>query len=162
MKKTYTVFSFILVISSWLWAQNLSLSLNTNNDAQRQENWNLSIQLQEIGSLNKAFAFSFPASTNFTPITIKSANRTFWLKNDSTFPDSENVVHWEKVDSLLILRFAPNISFANSNLTIQLNLTNRDRGQSKGQIKWLNLQQNGQPGALLDQAEFNFQQGMTR
>lgn len=162
MKNKSLLISILLILNSSLWAQNYSLSVKTNFTPQRTENWNLSIQLQGAGDAGNAFALSFPANTNFTPVKINSDGKNFWIKNDSEFPDSNNVVHWEIADSLLILRFAPNTTFTANNLTVQLNITNSRPGQSKGQIKWLTLQQNGQPAAQLGQAEFQFQQGMTR
>ncbi|MCD6375752.1 MAG: hypothetical protein J7L94_09520 [Caldisericaceae bacterium] len=162
MKSKSLIISLFLILNSFLWAQNYSLSVKTNFTPQRAENWNLSIQLQSVGNAGHAFALSFPANTNFTPVKIDSDVKNFWLKNDPEFPDSNNVVHWEKVDSLLILRFAPNTTFNTNSLTVQLNITNSRPGRSRGQIKWLAVQQNGQPTTQLGQAEFQFQQGMTR
>ncbi len=162
MKSKGLIISLFLILNSFLWAQNYSLSVKTNFTPQRAENWNLNIRLQGVGNAGHAFALSFPANTNFTPIKINSDVQSFWLKNDSEFPDSNNVVHWEKVDSLLILRFAPNTSFNTNSLTVQLNITNSRPEQSRGQIKWLTVQPNGQPATRLGQAEFQFQQSMTR
>ncbi len=162
MKRIYFSILMFLLFGNVLLAQNYSISVKSNFDLNRKENWNFSLRLNGLQNITQGFALIFPPNTNVVPVQVLSGTKSFWLKKSDITPDSNNVIHWEKADSLLVFRFAPNVVFEGGILTVQLNLTNSRPGQAKGQLKWVRLQPNGRPGALLSQAEIQFQQSVTR
>ncbi|APF20273.1 hypothetical protein [Caldithrix abyssi] len=160
--KGFKIIFWLFALGAFLFAQNYSLSLTTNFDPNRSVNWNLAVEINGIQNGERGIALSFPASRNFVPVQIKSGDRSYWLKEADTYPDSDRVIHWEKTDSLMILRFAQNFSAPAGKLTVFLNLANEGQRKTNGKLKLMALLAQGRLGAILSQIEFQIKQSVTR
>lgn len=99
--------SFFIV--QLLWAQNPTLEINLTKRAGAQSDWELNMQLSLTNNLDSGLLIELPPGIKTAPAAVKINDKDIWLKNDSSFPESESVVNWELTTDGLVLRFKKNL-----------------------------------------------------
>lgn len=108
--------SFFIV--QLLWAQNSNLEINLTKRSGAQADWELTLQLSLTNNLDSGLLIELPSRIKTAPAAVKINDKDIWLKNDSSFPESESVVNWESTADGLVFRFKKNLLKAFDRLSV--------------------------------------------
>ncbi len=128
MLKRLLLFVLILFFAqiNTLFAQNSNINGNiiVENNQTRDIRLNLTVNANLLQT--SPLTVEFTNGRNPVLVEVKNNNRNLWLKESDQVPQQAGVVHWQRVDSLLILRVAPQtVSGSDLQLTVRMQARNK-------------------------------------
>lgn len=118
--KISALFLFIvLLLSEVLVAQNTQLEVRLSKIA-NSNNWEFLVDISLTENPGSGFVVNLPDHIKAVPVAIKLNGTDLWLKNSAEPPSSATVVHWEVVDSSLVLKCSADLLKAQDRLELNL------------------------------------------
>ncbi|NOX88031.1 MAG: hypothetical protein GXO77_03325 [Calditrichaeota bacterium] len=117
---------FLLVFPFYAFGQNLQINAQINAEANTRQSWQIDLQLKAIPEISAGMVLEFPASFNSFPVKVSKNAKLIWLKESDQIPAADNVVHWQRSDSLLVFRFAPGFIVSGDQILMTLHFSGSD------------------------------------
>ena len=85
-------------------AQNSDFNIQLQKIA-GSTNWKMDMQLNMGLNTGSGIVLELPAGVHSVPVSIKIDDKEFWLKESGEPVTNDSIIHWERTDSTLVLRF---------------------------------------------------------